>query len=279
MCIFSSQIQQMSKARIFVASMKDRTRQLTVISNQVKLAGKNRVVMIIPVINDPIAENGGIELFDFSSYKHVFNDMSSFFPVNPKDAHSKAKLISDLEKSLPQEKFGTYEVSVARDLEELEKYINNSGIQMNKYVSELLSEKYLHYFGFVICKIYKSANFYPIGFTSPMMDQQYYIPTLFFDGSDFDMKPSWDHEIYVTNRRRPPAYQKRLSGIDSEDCKIKGKVFELKTKRVENRLPKGIEIDKIYTLWQTKINTFFEQNVNFFYRQFRIEENGNFKNI
>lgn len=280
MCIFTSKVQRIANTKIFVASTNDRSRQLTVVSNHVRLAGKNRVAMVIPVPVDPLQENGGIVLHDFSSYKHIFNDLESFFPETKPEAGSKNHRIKSLERELVQDPFGVFDVDAVADFDELKSFLVNSSIEINPYVTELFASNYSCNFGFVICKIQKSARFYPIAFSSPMLlANQYYVPTYFFDGSDFDMKPNWDHEIYALNRKRLPMYQPSIVGIISEDSQIKGKPFELKTKKVANRMPKVVVTDSAITIWRTRINNLFKENVNIMYRLFRIEASGRFDGV
>lgn len=245
MCIFSKEIDSLKKTRIFASLIKQQDRQLIVYSNEVDFNDTDGdTYMILPVPNDPGLENGGIQLHDFTSYRHIFNDLDSFFPeIN------KPKARQNNNGHAP------YDITIASDFNTLLKMTVGSADM--KQIA-ILREMYQFQFGFIICRMKKGSQSYPIAFTSPFVNGKLFIPTRQWLGSD-DKQPRWDHVVYVCDRKSPKIYHMgQHSGLDTEQCILPENTFELKARRLCNRLP--VKIDEPRKIWRSRIRSIFHEN-------------------
>jgi hypothetical protein len=177
MCLISTEIQKVSKTNILVAPNFDKTRQLTIYSNFVNnISDSNAMVLPVPLPNS-------IQFIDLSGYQNLFEDCAGCFYETSKSQRSYGKLTNSSfntrdEKPLEVFNVGSYKVSLAKSLEEINR-VDTKIFKLSDGLKQTLEIFYYQsYWGFIICKLAKGEELYhPFGYSHDIIDNKIYIPT------------------------------------------------------------------------------------------------------
>lgn len=209
MCIFRGPVERVSNTRILVTGLHGHG-QLVVYENQVKAA--QPVAMILPC---PVGDgDGDITVYDTTACRDSFDRLESIlFPpeeivlgrggtrgLGPKSAPHRLPL--------PIERIGSYDVSIAHSLADLDR-LDWSTFDLDPALAELLGQHYAQGFGFVVAKIVPDKPARPLAFScSKAADGSLFVPTRHYHGDPNPQDSSvvdWDHTIYVCNGVERPA--------------------------------------------------------------------------
>lgn len=175
MCLISTEIQKVSKTKILVAPNFDKTRQLTVYSNFVNnISDSNAMVLPVPLPNS-------IQFIDLKEYPNLFEDCASCF-YNPYKSRSlnfsTNSYNSRDDKPLEVFNVGSYQVSLAKSLEQISR-VDSRVFRLSSGLKQTLEMFYYQpYWGFIICKLAKgSESYHPFGYSHDIIDNKIYIPT------------------------------------------------------------------------------------------------------
>ena len=209
MCIFTGEVESVSKTQIF--SCKNSNRQVVVYGNKVELDKGKRVAMVLPVPSNLDKKDGGIEVLDMSRYNNLFDDLDSLFPKVL--AQSFARGLSDSlslnsydEESIDVKHVGSYKVSIVPSFNDFQR-LQFSEFELDPNVVNLLNKHYKEGYGFVVCIIKENCEFHPIAYSHDITSTsgQFFLPTRHYHGeSHKNKKPDWDHSIYVMGNREIP---------------------------------------------------------------------------
>lgn len=182
MCILALPVRSVSNTRIFTSEHQGR--QLVVYEMSVKMRTSGNA-MILPV---PTVRKGDIHLVNLEAVPDFLERMPLLFQG----------MTLGLTKSrgLSVEKVGSYLVSVAGNLEELD-LVNPEVFTLGPRVKEILSRHYAKGFCFVVAQLSHSGKYHPLAYTHPLAPEGHlFVPTMHEHGDDHE-KPRWDHQIYT----------------------------------------------------------------------------------
>jgi hypothetical protein len=151
--------------------------QLTVYSNQIGLVrnpvdqnGRPNTAMILPFPIVPETKNR-FKIFTMREYSNIFDDFEMLFP----DLPEKRTTTEDIH--LPTLNIGSYAVSVAKDINELQK-INPEKFSVTKDVINLAKQYYPKNFAFIVCLLKTNAQYHPLGYVHEIRkDGKLFVPT------------------------------------------------------------------------------------------------------
>ncbi len=201
MCIISNEIKFVKNTKILCALSDDRKKQLIVYGNEIDNVTNNNA-MILPVPNPQT-----IKFHDLSNYTEIFYDCSKCFYRNTFGIKSISKSASLIIYDV-----GSYQVSIAMDLNELQ-MVDNTIFTMSPKLNDFLTKNYNDMnFGFIICKLKKNNNkYHPFCYSHNLLNNKIFIPTkhyhvhnvmqllyLFLPFNN-NMSDDWSHEIYLYN--------------------------------------------------------------------------------
>lgn len=171
MCLISTEVNRVSNTKIFCAPSVDKTRQLIIYSNEVDNINSGNA-MILPV---PLPET--LKFHDLSEYKDFFDDCDRCFPNQEKNFSFSNRSINKAE-NLQVFKVGSYMVSVAKNLSQLDQ-VNGKVFNLSNGLKQVLSTYYYqNYWGFIICKLITgSSNYHPLAYSHKIIQNKIYIPT------------------------------------------------------------------------------------------------------
>lgn len=173
MCIISGEIKEVSKTKIFCSLNKNKTRQITIYSNEVDSMKENNLMILpVPFINS-------VKFHNLSQYKDFFNDCSQSFHRNLK-SYGSLSMNRSIKSNALLEVFdvGSYKVSVLENLNDVARlnpeyfYLTNDVVKYlkNHYDNELI--------GFIICKLdVGKKQYHPFAFSHNSNSDKLYIPT------------------------------------------------------------------------------------------------------
>lgn len=176
--MISTEIKSVANTNILVAPNYNNTRQLTIYSNNVNNVSKSNA-MVLPV---PLPQT--LQFIDLSTYSDIFKECAKCF-YNPHIAKSatlsftNAKSVS-LSDDKPLEVFnvGSYKVSVAMNLEQVERADKKVFILSDGLKQTLNTFYYQPYWGFIICKLNAGQeSYHPFAYSHQIIDNKIYIPT------------------------------------------------------------------------------------------------------
>ena len=203
MCIIAEEIESVSNTKLFCGLNQDKTRQLTVYSNDVNSVGTN--AMILPVTNPE-----SIEFHDLTEYEDFFEDCQNCFynPTKSFNYSNDAMRCFDCDDSLKVFDVGSYQVSVANNLNDL-KRVNTNVFTISNKLDQMLSKFYsASHFGFIICTLKKgNHNYHPLAYSHNVYKNKPFLPAIHYhvsgdDNSGFhSMADDWDHDIYLYNMK------------------------------------------------------------------------------
>lgn len=185
MCLISTEIQIVSKTKILVAPNFNNTRQLTVYSNFVNnISESNAMVLPIPLPNS-------VQFVNLKEYPNLFEDCAKCF-YNPYRSKSYGMLSTNSfntrdDKPLEVFNVGSYQVSLAKSLEEISR-VDTRVFKLSSGLKQTLEMFYYQpYWGFIICKLAKGAeSYHPFGYSHDIIDKKIYIPT-----RHYHQEPKW----------------------------------------------------------------------------------------
>ncbi len=220
MCIISNKVEKVAKTKILVGVNKlNPTIQLTVYCNSVS-NNTDANAMILPVLNPHT-----VRFHDLSNYKDIFSDCNRCFSKSIARSWSLNSYAKGSNKTLEVFNVGSYKVSLAKSLQDLQR-VDKNVFNLSFNCGEMLSKEYSNpIFGFIICKLAKGKeDYHPFGYSHEMIDNTVFIPTKhyhehnalgdFFNGfnSDFDsnfasfnnnddnnLADDWELEIFLYN--------------------------------------------------------------------------------
>ncbi len=286
MCIISNKVEKVAKTKILVGVNKlDPTIQLTVYCNSVS-NNTDGNAMILPVPNPH-----SVRYHDLSNYKDIFTDCNRCFSKPIARSWSLNFNAKSSNKSLEVFNVGSYKVSLAKSLQDLQR-VDKNVFNLSFNCGEMLSKEYSNpIFGFIICKLAKGKeDYHPFGYSHEMIDNTVFIPTKhyhehnapgdFFNGfnSDFDnfadfnnnnnnnssnLTDDWEHEIFLYNATGKT--NKVLKDMYSNKNEFWTEENHLKLNKFDFDLGELLNFEK-YVIFGSKPNvdllgiTCFEQN-------------------
>lgn len=228
MCIISNRVESVSKTKLFVGAKPLTNRQITVYANSVdNLTDGNAMILPVPFPNT-------VRFHDLSNYTNFFDDCDNCFLKPKLKSLSNSYGVdgfSTNSKTLEVFNVGSYQVSLAKSLDDLQR-VNKSVFILSNGCDELLRKYYSNpNFGFIICKLATGKeDYHPFGYSHIMIDNnKMFIPTKHYHEhgfnrsnyksnyesniesspmfqnfmSDFTFTPNitedWDHDIYLYN--------------------------------------------------------------------------------
>jgi hypothetical protein len=176
MCLISTPIQKVSKTKILVGPNHNKSRQLTVYSNFVNnISDSNAMVLPVPLPNS-------VQFINLSGYTDLFEDCAECF-YNPNRLRSLGTFSTNSyntrdDKPLEVFNVGSYQVSLAKSLEQLNR-VDLKVFTLSPGLKQTLEMFYYQpYWGFIICKLAKgSEEYHPFGYSHDIIDNKIYIPT------------------------------------------------------------------------------------------------------
>ena len=171
MCLISDDIETVSDTNILVSTNIDNTRQLVVYSNYINNLSQSNA-MVLPVPNPET-----LKFIDLSNYKNLFNDCNSCF-YNPNADFSYSTNTNSTKKSLNVFSVGSYQVSVAMNLNQIQN-IDKNIFNLSNGLNEILNKYYnKSFFGFIICKLNSGKEkYHPLAYSHKIIDSKIFIPT------------------------------------------------------------------------------------------------------
>lgn len=175
MCIISGTINEVAKTKIFCGLNKDKTRQITIYSNEVDSAVDNNL-MILPV---PFIET--VKFHDLSSYSNFFEDCEKTFYNSKSTNYSNSANDSFGIRSMSILKVfdvGSYKVSILDSVKDLGR-LDTKQFHVTNEVAVYLHKFYNHKnIGFIVCKLNRGKQLYhPFAFSHKANSSKLYIPT------------------------------------------------------------------------------------------------------
>lgn len=196
MCMFTDIVRDVKDTNIFACRLitNSNPKQLTVYTNSVEL--KEPVAMILPCPNRT-GDPDEITVFDSSKLDtSFFNLLNDHFTVRRQTRGMRSFTNGYVEEdSIEVENIGNYKVSRVGN------YSDFSRLQFKEFnlspgFQSVLKQFYSTNYSFIVCIIQNSVlKPHPIVYTSPMYNDQIFIPTRHYHG-ELETTPDWDHDIY-----------------------------------------------------------------------------------
>jgi hypothetical protein len=200
MCLISDDIETVSDTNILVSTNIDNTRQLIVYSNYINNISQSNA-MVLPVPNPST-----LKFIDLSNYKNLFNDCNNCF-YDPNATYSYSNKSISTNGTLNVFSVGSYQVSVAMNLNQIQN-INKNIFNLSNGLNEMLNKYYnKSFFGFIICKLNSGKEkYHPLAYSHKIIDSKIFIPTKhyhqevkhtqIFQGSYFDKRQNNFNQNY-----------------------------------------------------------------------------------
>jgi hypothetical protein len=177
MCLISTEIESVTNTKILVAPNHNNTRQLTVYANYVNNISESNA-MVLPV---PLPQT--LQFINLSGYKDLFEDCAKCF-YNPNKSLNYSNSLSTNSSNSKDDKplqvfnIGSYQVSVAMNLEQIE-HVDSKVFILSPGLKQTLQRFYYQeYWGFIICKLNSGhESYHPIAYSHQIIDSKIYIPT------------------------------------------------------------------------------------------------------
>ncbi len=197
MCMFSGSVSSVSQTKIFVAPLTVSGKQITVYSKKVTLGAKTdkHVAMVLPFPT----KDGSCQVVDLSKYKTIFSDLDKLFPAPKSFVRSSTDSFGG-SRSLPMlavERSGSYQYTVVPSWNDLDRVQSNVFNVDLAAIKTMTQQHYLYGFGFLVCIIDQSAEYYPIAYIHDMLPEQcLFVPTRHQHGKSKETSSDWSHAIY-----------------------------------------------------------------------------------
>jgi len=179
MCIISGEIKSVLDTNILCGLSDDKQRQIIVYSNLVNNITKNNAMILpVPLVNT-------LKFHNLKDYKELFTDCKKCF-YNSKTSESYSNLSinsfsSNSKSKLEVFNVGSYKVSVAQTIDDLER-VDTSVFELSNNLSNFMKNSYSEpYFGFIICKLnLGSEKYHPFGYSHAIFNNILFVPTKHF---------------------------------------------------------------------------------------------------
>lgn len=211
MCIISGAVEDVKNTQILVGCTEDRQRQLTVYENKVH----NRIPQNAMIL--PVPYPGSIQFHDLTTYADIFTVCSrSFQSMLKSNSLSYEAQSFGASDSLPVLEVGSYQVSLARSLADLDR-VDASVFRLTGGCRATLAQYYVGpIWGFIICQLRQGdCTYHPLAYSHNILAGRYFIPTRHYHEhpapllrtyardlgatSHTSHGEDWDHTIYVYN--------------------------------------------------------------------------------
>lgn len=180
MCLISKEVETVNDTKIFCGLNSNKTKQITVYANTINNISDNNA-MVLPV---PFPES--VEFHDLSNYKKFFEDCDdSFYLPQTKSfgsrglsANSYSMVDSFNSKPLKVFNVGSYKVSLAKSLQDLNR-VNTNVFDLSSGLETILRQNYSNsHFGFIICKLVRgNESYHPFAYSHKIFNSKVFIPT------------------------------------------------------------------------------------------------------
>lgn len=202
MCIISLAVEDVSHTKIFVAPASDGITQLTVYANDVdNKSNGNAMILPVPFPNS-------VKAINLESYKTIFDDCDKSFSNMTRSYSIRSNSLGlDDSNSLEVFNVGSYQVSLAKSLDDL-KRVNTNVFVLSPGCREVLQQHYTQsYWGFIICKLVTGREHYhPFAYQHRMIAPNHlFIPTRHYHhepsawNTNTNIADDWGHDIYIYN--------------------------------------------------------------------------------
>lgn len=211
MCMISTEVNSVADTKLFCGVSANGQRQITVYSNKVDNIS-NGNAMILPV---PLPHS--LQFHNLASYPDFFSDCKSCFSQPMKSLSFNLNMVDEAE-GLVVFKVGSYLVSVAKNLSQLDQ-VNGKVFKLSPELKEILSMYYYQpYWGFIICKLVQGSHLYhPFAYSHDVIDGKIYLPTRHYHKTvDWAQPNSWDLGLRIGFDSMSPINSKKFneSNID-----------------------------------------------------------------
>ncbi len=219
MCMISTEVNNVSDTKIFCAPNANGSRQITIYSNKVDNISKGNA-MVLPVPNPE-----SLQFHDLSRYQEFFDDCKSCFTTENRSYSLNYKSIDSAE-NLSVFKVGSYLVSVARNLQQVEMADKKIFI-LSPELKEVLSMYYYQpYWGFIICRLeHGTQDYHPFAYSHNIIGGKIYVPTRHFHKTiDWTQPNYWDLGLRIGFDAMNPISSKKWneSNIDKSPMFTQG---------------------------------------------------------
>lgn len=178
MCLISREVETVNNTKIFCGLNANKTKQLTVYANTVNNISDNNA-MVLPV---PFPHS--VNFHDLSNYKKFFEDCEDCFelPVTKSLSRGVTYSMNSVDsfgmKSLKVIDVGSYKVSLAKSLNDLNR-VNRNVFDLSEGLANILKRDYSNqHFGFIICKLARgNESYHPFAYSHDIFNQKVFIPT------------------------------------------------------------------------------------------------------
>ncbi len=211
MCMISTEINSVSDTKLFCAVSANGQRQITVYSNKVdNISDGNAMILPVPLPHT-------LQFHNLASYPDFFADCKACFSIPMKSLSYNSRQIDEAE-GLVVFKVGSYLVSVAKNLQQLD-LINGKVFKLSPELKEILSMYYYQpYWGFIICRLDKGSHLYhPFAYSHDVIDGKIYVPTRHYHKTvDWTEPNYWDLGLRIGFDAMNPISSKKFneSNID-----------------------------------------------------------------
>ena len=266
MCIISNDVKHVSNTKILVAVNTTTNKQLIVYSNTVDNNNiTNAMILPVPYPNT-------VEFIDLSNYKNIFNDCENCL-YKPRGKSLNLNATLSVDKKLDVFSIGSYNVSLAMNLNDL-KRVDENIFTLSEGCEKVLEKHYKQSFwGFIICQLKSgNENYHPFAYSHKLM-QKVFIPTRhyhansnsYFDrnifAKEYTAKTSIAKSV-MFNSIQPENYNKNITDDWGHD------IYLVNLQNTDNQLPKYMNTSR--SIWnntfqidQSKINFDFGKISNF----------------
>jgi hypothetical protein len=195
MCIISGEIESVTKTKIFCGVNREKNRQLTVYANSVKTNSMNNA-MILPVVFPE-----SLQFHNLQNYSDFFSDCNIAFNTIRSMSFNDSYITTN-SQTLKVISVGSYHVSVAMNLSDLQ-HINRNVFTLTNDLGNVLQKYYSQTcFGFIICQLHPNTiDYHPFAYSHNILQQTVFIPTRHYHNNEGDTlyADDWDHDIYLYN--------------------------------------------------------------------------------
>lgn len=206
MCMFAGPVETVAKTRIYVGLDPEGGTQFTAYQMQVDLGGvANAMILAVP------AAANDITLYDLSNCPDLFDKLENIFPRQRSRGMKMSKSLDGLTRSLVVHKIGSYDVSIAPTVADIDR-ANPEVFTLAPDVATMLDRVYPTGFAFLICQLRVDGEIHPLGYSAPAPSPgMMFVPTRHEHGDGF-RKPHWDHSIYFQGSSGRPEQEPGKAG-------------------------------------------------------------------
>jgi hypothetical protein len=217
--MISTEVNNVSDTKIFCAPNANGSRQITIYSNKVDNISKGNA-MVLPVPNPE-----SLQFHDLSRYQQFFDDCKSCFTTENRSYSLNYNSIDSAE-NLSVFKVGSYLVSVAKNLQQVEMADKKIFI-LSPELKEVLSMYYYQpFWGFIICRLeHGTQDYHPFAYSHNIIGGKIYVPTRHYHKTiDWTQPNYWDLGLRIGFDAMNPISSKKWneSNIDKSPMFTQG---------------------------------------------------------